>query len=123
MWVRSIANKMTEHSGQQDPTEALRRTLSEHANQIHFHDSSLRSLSEQQHQTNQQLEQIASMLQQTLGTPSTTPADGATAFPVSQQLPHSRDVTSPNPDKFSGEVGFLLQCSLVFNRSLPLFSP
>ncbi|MEQ2292886.1 hypothetical protein AMECASPLE_027410 [Ameca splendens] len=110
---------MTEHSGQQDPAEALRRTLSEHANQIHFHDSSLRSLSEQQ--TNQQLEQIASMLQQTLGTQSTTPVDGATTLLVSQQLPHSHscDVTSPNPERFSGEVGncggFLLQCSLVFN--------
>ncbi|MEQ2242730.1 hypothetical protein ILYODFUR_039013 [Ilyodon furcidens] len=53
MWVRSIANKMTEHSGQQDPAKALRRTLSEHSNQIHFHDCSLRSLSEEQRQTNQ----------------------------------------------------------------------
>ncbi|MEQ2226906.1 hypothetical protein ILYODFUR_032189 [Ilyodon furcidens] len=105
MWVRAISNTMTEHSRQQDPAEALRRTLSDHANQIQFHDSSLRSLTEQQHQTNQQLGQITTMLQQTLGTSSTTPADGATVFPESLQSPHFRDVTSPNPEKF------LLQCS------------
>ncbi|MED6244171.1 hypothetical protein ATANTOWER_028000 [Ataeniobius toweri] len=94
---------MTEHSGQQDPAEALRRTLSEHANQIHLHDSSLRSLSEQQLQTNQQLEQIASMLQQTLSSQSSADVDGDAAPPSSQQLTHSRDVTSPNPKKFSGK--------------------
>ncbi|MEQ2221968.1 hypothetical protein ILYODFUR_021089, partial [Ilyodon furcidens] len=103
MWVRSISKKMTEHSGQQDPAEALRRTLSEHANQIHFHDTSLHSLSEQQCHTHQQLEQITSMLQQTLSSQSSAHADGAARPPSSQQLPHSRDITSPNPEKFSGE--------------------
>ncbi|MED6240897.1 hypothetical protein ATANTOWER_030686 [Ataeniobius toweri] len=83
MWVRTVL-KMTEHSGQQDPAETLRRALSEHANQIHSHDSS--------HQTNQQLEQTTSMLQQTLNTQSTTQVDGAAASPVTPQLPHSCDV-------------------------------
>ncbi|MEQ2300252.1 hypothetical protein AMECASPLE_023413, partial [Ameca splendens] len=47
----------------------------------------------QQCQTNQQIEQIATMLQQTLGTLSTTPPDGASAFPESFQSPHFHDVT------------------------------
>ncbi|MED6259439.1 hypothetical protein ATANTOWER_022789 [Ataeniobius toweri] len=55
-------------------------------------------------QTNQQVEQIASMLQHSLSTKSTSGVDGATASPVSQQLPYSRDVISPNPEKFSGET-------------------
>ncbi|MEQ2221441.1 hypothetical protein ILYODFUR_016012, partial [Ilyodon furcidens] len=74
----------------------------------------------QQRQTNQQLEQIASMLQHSLSTQSSTSVDGATAPSVSQQLPHPCDVISPNPEKFSREVGnrgFLLHCTLVFNRS------
>ncbi|MEQ2297936.1 hypothetical protein AMECASPLE_039847 [Ameca splendens] len=124
MWVRAISNIMTEHTRQQDLGEALWRTLSEQANQIQFHDS---SLTEQQRQTNQQIEQIATLLQQTLGTSSTTPPDGASAFPESFQSPYFRDVTSPIPEKFSeaGNCGgFLLQCSLVFNRyphSFPFF--
>ncbi|MEQ2309509.1 hypothetical protein AMECASPLE_039505 [Ameca splendens] len=105
MWVRAISNIMTEHSRQQDPAEALRRALSEHTNQIQVHDSSLRSLTEQQSLTNQELEHIATMLQQTLGTSSTTPADDSTAFPESLLSSHFHDVTSPNPEKFSGEVG------------------
>ncbi|MEQ2256830.1 hypothetical protein ILYODFUR_028109 [Ilyodon furcidens] len=72
LYVGQTVLKMTEQSGQQDPAETLRRTLSEHANQIHSHDSSLHLLTEQQRQTNQQLVQITSMLQQTLSTQSTT---------------------------------------------------
>ncbi|MEQ2314913.1 hypothetical protein AMECASPLE_016824 [Ameca splendens] len=104
MWVRSLTKTMTEYSGQQDPAEALKRTLSEHSSQILPHDSSLRSLAEQQRQTNVQPEQIALMLQHTLISQISTTAEGAKASPVSQQLPHLRDVTSPNPVKYSGEA-------------------
>ncbi|MEQ2297048.1 hypothetical protein AMECASPLE_030726 [Ameca splendens] len=44
---------MTEHSGQTDPAEALRRTISEQAAIIQSHDSVLRPFSEQQHTANQ----------------------------------------------------------------------
>ncbi|MEQ2314923.1 hypothetical protein AMECASPLE_016949 [Ameca splendens] len=44
------------------------------------------------------------MLQQTLSSQSSAHADGTAAPPSSQQLSHSRDATSPNPEKSSGEV-------------------
>ncbi|MEQ2252823.1 hypothetical protein ILYODFUR_025797 [Ilyodon furcidens] len=56
-----------------------------------------------------------------LSTTDSPSPGGTTEPPLTQQLPSGRDVTSPNPDKFSGEIrhcgGFLLQCKLVFNRS------
>ncbi|MEQ2233689.1 hypothetical protein ILYODFUR_024310, partial [Ilyodon furcidens] len=69
----------------------------------------------QQHQTNLQLEKISSMLQQASNTLSAPRADGAAASPPSQQLPYVRDVTSPNPEKFSGEVGkYLMTAPSIF---------
>ncbi|MED6255303.1 hypothetical protein ATANTOWER_007495 [Ataeniobius toweri] len=103
MWVKSVRNIMTEHSGQPNPAEAFRRTLSEQHHQITTHDSSLCSLFEQQKQTNQQIEPLTSLFQHTLSNLTAPALEGAAASPVSQQLPHSRDVTSPNPEKFSGE--------------------
>ncbi|MEQ2315032.1 hypothetical protein AMECASPLE_018060 [Ameca splendens] len=77
-------------------------------------------------QTNHQLDHIASMLQHSLSLQTSVSTEGTVAAPDSQRLPHSRDVTSLNPEKYSGEVencrGFLLQCTLVFNRS-PASSP
>ncbi|XP_047234893.1 uncharacterized mitochondrial protein AtMg00860-like isoform X1 [Girardinichthys multiradiatus] len=43
------------------------------------------------------------MLQQTLSSQSSAHVDGAAAPPSSQQLTHSRDVTSPKPETFSGK--------------------
>ncbi|MED6239450.1 hypothetical protein ATANTOWER_006631 [Ataeniobius toweri] len=43
------------------------------------------------------------MLQQTLSSQSSAHADVAAPPSSSQQLPHFRDVTSPNPEKFSGK--------------------
>ncbi|MEQ2231289.1 hypothetical protein ILYODFUR_038020 [Ilyodon furcidens] len=111
---------MTEHSGQSDPADSIRRLISDYGHQIQSHDSTLRTLMEHQQNTNQQLEQMASLLQQALRIqPSSTP-DGAAGPTFSQLLSHSCDVTFLNPEKFSGEVGscegFLLHCSLVFNR-------
>ncbi|MEQ2255817.1 hypothetical protein ILYODFUR_017863 [Ilyodon furcidens] len=64
---------------------------------------------------------MASLLQHALSSQSSSTPEGVVDSPVSHQLPHFHDVTSPNPEKFPGEVGncrgFLLQCSLVFNRS------
>ncbi|MED6247581.1 hypothetical protein ATANTOWER_008830 [Ataeniobius toweri] len=104
---------MTEHSGQADTAETLKRTLSEHSHQIQAQGSSVRSLHEQQRQTNQQLEQISSLLQHVLSTKDSPSPGGATEPLLSQQLPSGRDVTSPNLEKFSGEIrdcgGFLLQ--------------
>ncbi|MEQ2250895.1 hypothetical protein ILYODFUR_005583, partial [Ilyodon furcidens] len=78
MWVRLAKNKMTEHSGQADTAETLKRTLSEHSHQIQAQGSSLRSLHEQQWQTNQQLEQISSLLQHVLSTKDSPSPGGAT---------------------------------------------
>ncbi|MEQ2241143.1 hypothetical protein ILYODFUR_022370 [Ilyodon furcidens] len=104
MWVKFVNKTMTEHSGQTDPAETLRRRLFEHNLQIHSHDSTLRVLCEQQRQTNQQLEQVTSLLQHTLLPKASTTPEGVVGPPVSQQLPPGRDITPPNPEKFSGEV-------------------
>ncbi|MED6246244.1 hypothetical protein ATANTOWER_014834 [Ataeniobius toweri] len=55
MWVKAARKTMTEHSGQSDPADTLRRTLSDHSLQIQSHGSSLRSLLEQQRHTNNRL--------------------------------------------------------------------
>lgn len=117
---------MTEHSGQSDPADTLRKALTEQQQLLQTHESTLQALFEQQQNTNLQLEQMAGLLQRTLiGSPS-TPSEEANSSAFSQQTLRTRDVSSPNPEKFSGEVGscggFLLQCSLVFNRS-PLSFP
>ncbi|MED6279361.1 hypothetical protein CHARACLAT_033635 [Characodon lateralis] len=121
MHIKFVNKTTTEHSGQTNPAETLRRTLSEHSLQIQSHDSTLRALFEQQRQTNQQLEQVTSLLQHTLLPKASTMPEGAVGPPMSQQLPPGRDITPPIPETFSGEVGscrdFLLQCSLVFNQS------
>ncbi|MEQ2296339.1 hypothetical protein AMECASPLE_023799 [Ameca splendens] len=109
MWVKTIHKTMTEHSGQPDPAEVVRRTLSEQSHLIQAHDSTLWSLAEQLGQTNLQIEQLASMLQHTLSSVPIPAAEGATAPPVTQQLPHSRDITSPNPEKYSGPKGWVRQ--------------
>ncbi|MEQ2298759.1 hypothetical protein AMECASPLE_008709 [Ameca splendens] len=67
------------------------------------HGNSLRSLLEQQHHTNQQIEQMSSLLLHALNNLSPTAPEGTAESAVSQQLPHSRDIFSPNPEKFSGE--------------------
>ncbi|MEQ2299892.1 hypothetical protein AMECASPLE_019635, partial [Ameca splendens] len=56
-----------------------------------------------QQQTNQQLDQMSSMLQHALNTSPSSSTEVAAASLVSQQLPHSRDVTSPNLERFSCE--------------------
>ncbi|MEQ2245506.1 hypothetical protein ILYODFUR_028757 [Ilyodon furcidens] len=130
MWVRSAVNIMTERSGRPDPAENLQRTLAEHSQQIRSHDSILWEILEQQRQANQQVKQLATLLQQAYYPPtsspeSSTPVGSTAAYPAPQQHQHFRKVTSPNPERYSGEVGgcrgFLFQCSLVFNRS-PHFS-
>ncbi|MEQ2310851.1 hypothetical protein AMECASPLE_013505 [Ameca splendens] len=119
MWVRSALKTMTERSGQPDPTEALQRTLTEHSQQIQSHGTTLRTLLDRQQQTNQQLDQMASVLQHTLSSGTAAPTGATAEPPVSQQLPLGRDISSPNPERFSTEVGscrgFLLQCLLMFN--------
>ncbi|MED6278150.1 hypothetical protein CHARACLAT_020778 [Characodon lateralis] len=94
---------MTEHSGQSALADTLRRTLSDHSLQIQSHGNSLRSLLEQQRHTNQQIEQMSSLIQHALNSLSPAAPEGAAESAVSQQLPHSRDIISPNPEKFSGE--------------------
>ncbi|MEQ2288592.1 hypothetical protein AMECASPLE_024258 [Ameca splendens] len=99
LWVKA-AKTTTEHSGTSDPAEPLRRVISDFGHQIQSHDSTLCALMDQQRNTNQQLEQMASLLQHALTVePSSTP-DGSTASAVSQQLSHSRGITSTNPEKF-----------------------
>ncbi|MEQ2257546.1 hypothetical protein ILYODFUR_035814 [Ilyodon furcidens] len=105
MWVKSALKTMTEHSGLPDPAEALWRTVSEHDHLIQAHVSTLHSLLDQQRQVSQQLEQMTALMQHSLTVRPATPPGGAAGPPVTQQLPHSRDVTSPSPEKFSGEVG------------------
>ncbi|MEQ2282491.1 hypothetical protein AMECASPLE_001203 [Ameca splendens] len=125
MWVKSIKNTMTEHSGQSDPAETLRRILIEHSLQIQSQGSTLHTLLEQQRHSSQQLDQMASILLHALNlqTPQSPEqaAKSSASPPVSQQLLCSRDVTPPNLENYSGEIsncgGFLLQCSLVFNCS------
>ncbi|MEQ2312870.1 hypothetical protein AMECASPLE_035862 [Ameca splendens] len=126
MWVKSAVKIMTEHSGQPNPAETLQRTLAEHSQEIHAHGSTLQTLLDRQWQTNQQLEHLASLFQGACSPKSAAPIGGAAEPLAPQQQPHSRDVTSPHPEKFSREVGgchgFLLQCKLVFNRSPRMFS-
>ncbi|MED6265853.1 hypothetical protein CHARACLAT_029672 [Characodon lateralis] len=52
----------------------------------------------------QHLEQLTALMQHTLGVTPTSPPEGAEAPSESQQLPHSRDVVCPSPEKFSGET-------------------
>ncbi|MEQ2293677.1 hypothetical protein AMECASPLE_035994 [Ameca splendens] len=104
MWVKSAVKTMTEHSGQPNPAGTLQRTLAEHSQQIQAHGSTLQTLLDQQRQTNQQLEHLASLCQCACSPESATPVGGAAEHLAPQQL-HSRDVTSPHPKKFSGEVG------------------
>ncbi|MED6251833.1 hypothetical protein ATANTOWER_003486 [Ataeniobius toweri] len=110
MRVKAVNKTMTEHSGQSDPAEALRRTLADHSHQIQSPGTTLQTVVEQQRHTNRQLEQLASLFQHVVNTRTFQAPEGVTANPVStvslvsQQLPHSRDVISPNPEKFSGEV-------------------
>ncbi|MEQ2253671.1 hypothetical protein ILYODFUR_034736 [Ilyodon furcidens] len=94
---------MTEHSGQSDPADTLRRTLSDHSLQIQSHRNSPRSLLEQQRHTNQQIEQMSSLLQHALNSLNPAAPEGTAESTVSQQLLHSRDIISPNLEKFSGE--------------------
>jgi len=53
--------------------------------------------------------------------PQVSAAATSDPLPVSSPLPVHRDAITPTPDYFSGELekckGFLLQCTLVFNRS------
>ncbi|MEQ2280340.1 hypothetical protein AMECASPLE_018710 [Ameca splendens] len=105
MWVKSAIRSMTEHSGQLDPAEALQRILAEQSQQIQSHDSTLRTILEQQRQATQQIEQLASLLKHASGLRAAAAVEGAAEPSASQHLPHVRDVTSPNPEKFSGEVG------------------
>uniref|UniRef100_A0A3B5QBI2 DUF4939 domain-containing protein n=1 Tax=Xiphophorus maculatus TaxID=8083 RepID=A0A3B5QBI2_XIPMA len=99
---------MTEHSGHTNPADALRQTIAEQHSLIQSHEVVLRALSERQEETNQRLDQLASLLR-----------DLQPTHPI-------HDVRAPTPEKFSGEQGgcggFLLQCSLSFNRS-PLAYP
>ncbi|MEQ2311365.1 hypothetical protein AMECASPLE_019134 [Ameca splendens] len=121
MWVKLAIRNMTEHSGQPNPAEALQRTLAEHSQQIHTHGSTLQTLLDQERQTNQQLEHLASLFQRGCSPESAAPVGGAAEHLAPQQQLLSGDVTFPNPEKFSGEVGgcrgSLLQCTLVFNQS------
>ncbi|MEQ2303463.1 hypothetical protein AMECASPLE_017230 [Ameca splendens] len=127
MWVKSALKTMTKHSGQPDPAETLLRTVSEHGQLIQAHGSTLRSLLDQQQQVSQQLEQMTALMQRSRTVRPTPPPGGAVDPPVTQQLLHSREATSHSPEKFSGEVGscrgFLLQSTLVFNRSTQSFPP
>ncbi|MEQ2228488.1 hypothetical protein ILYODFUR_009427 [Ilyodon furcidens] len=77
MWVKSAVKTMTEHSGQPNSGEELQRTVSEHCHQIHTHGTTLRSLLEQQQESNQQLGQLAAMLQERLGNVTAHPSGGA----------------------------------------------
>ncbi|MED6276751.1 hypothetical protein CHARACLAT_006213, partial [Characodon lateralis] len=93
-----------------DLAENLQRTLAEHSQQIRSHDSTFREILDQQRQTSQQVEQLASLLQQacnqTTSAPEpSTPVGGAAAYPPPQQHQHFREVTSPDPKRYSGEVG------------------
>uniref|UniRef100_A0A3B5QCC8 DUF4939 domain-containing protein n=1 Tax=Xiphophorus maculatus TaxID=8083 RepID=A0A3B5QCC8_XIPMA len=84
------------------------QTIAEQHSLIQSHEVVLRALSERQEETNQRLDQLASLLR-----------DLQPTHPI-------HDVRAPTPEKFSGEQGgcggFLLQCSLSFNRS-PLAYP
>ncbi|MEQ2242074.1 hypothetical protein ILYODFUR_032083 [Ilyodon furcidens] len=107
MWVRSAVNIMTERSGQPDPVENLQRTLAEHSQQIRSHESTLREVFDQQRQTSQQVEQLASLLQQACNQTTSAPepstlVGGAVTYPPPQQHQHFREVASPNPKRYSG---------------------
>ncbi|MEQ2225877.1 hypothetical protein ILYODFUR_022050 [Ilyodon furcidens] len=96
MWVKAARKTMTEHCGQCDPADTLRRTLSDHSLQIQSHGNSLRSLLEQQRHTNQHIEQMSSLLQHALNSLCPAAPEDAAESAVSQQLPHSCDIISPN---------------------------
>ena len=123
MWIKHLDKTMTEHSSQPDPAEALRRTLSEQTSIIQSHQSAFQTLCEHQRTTNQRLDQISQFLQNLQSPPAAPSPPGASTEPVTPTLTPTtfRDVTSPTPEKFSGELGrvggFLPQCSLVFNRA------
>ncbi|MEQ2304831.1 hypothetical protein AMECASPLE_031469 [Ameca splendens] len=79
----------------------------------------LRSLHEQLAASNRCLEHMAGLLQNLQPVQGSQPTEATAATPT-PQFSTFRDVTTPNLEKFSGDVscgGFLLQCFLVFNCS------
>lgn len=86
-----------EHSGQPDPAEALRRTITEQATLLHSHESVLHSPSEQQNATYQTLEHLTSVLHQSFPTSATRglncPSGSAKSFLLPWSChPNSREV-------------------------------
>uniref|UniRef100_A0A3Q3EDV5 Retrotransposon gag domain-containing protein n=1 Tax=Kryptolebias marmoratus TaxID=37003 RepID=A0A3Q3EDV5_KRYMA len=127
MWGKTLPKIMTEHS---DPTpgrtDALRRTVSEQQQQLLSHENALKAILDQLQEQGRQIQFIAGAVSQPTPSTSPGPSGGAVSTPVIQPTVQARDVVPPNPDKFSGEVGecggFLLQCSIAFNRSPQSFT-
>ncbi|MEQ2294025.1 hypothetical protein AMECASPLE_039599 [Ameca splendens] len=105
MWVKSAVKIMTEHSGQPNPAENLQRTLAEHSQQTQMNSSTLQTLLDRQLQTNQQLEHLTSLFRGAGSSQSAAPIGGAAEPLEAQHPPPSRDVSSPHPERFSGEMG------------------
>uniref|UniRef100_A0A3P9QCX3 DUF4939 domain-containing protein n=1 Tax=Poecilia reticulata TaxID=8081 RepID=A0A3P9QCX3_POERE len=108
-----LPKTMTEHSGQTDPTDTLRSALSEQNTLIQSHDA---------------LNHLAKLLQNLQPSPESADFPDAPSVTQLASEPSAsfRDVSSPTPDMYAGDVGrcwgFLLQCSLVFNRAPQNFS-
>ncbi|KAK5605442.1 hypothetical protein CRENBAI_013150, partial [Crenichthys baileyi] len=54
-------------------------------------------------QVSQQLGEMTALMQHALSIRTAMPPGAAAEPPALQRLPHGRDVTSPCPEKFSGE--------------------
>ncbi|XP_037837009.1 uncharacterized protein LOC119617914 [Kryptolebias marmoratus] len=127
MWVKRATVAMTEPSSRPENSEA--------ASLLARHESLINVLCERQQSETSRLDQLTLLTQEihqkmsslvpAAADSSSASASSVTSFPVSNPG-HFREVPSPTPEPFSGEIdkcaGFLLQCYLVFARSPQSFA-
>lgn len=119
---------MTEQSGQTDSVTQLQMALSQQGTLVGRHEAALQDFSRQQTVITNTLSQLSKQVfELSHQIKDSTTQRPATAQPIAAQPASSsatqafREVTSPTPECFSGELnktqGFLLQCSLIFNSA------